>query len=445
MTAATAAAVDAGHKVRGGSALSVALARASPAEAPGYTTSPADSPGLPSSLPASCGAGWLSSSLGSTQPASPAVGSCGTAVSPASQQQGAQPPHGGAQAQQQQQKQRVAAQPPSQSQPHAAHSRSRLLPFLGACFGGGSLPHSDSSVRPQPAVSASEVGIRPCFYWLHEDGPGGMNEAERMCAEANARWLKSDCQDDAVVIEHFGGLRHQTFAGVFDGHGPYGRAAAKFASTRLPQLLAAKAGAGAASERKRLRAMREAFLEVHAAMQDISQAGFDASLSGTTACCVLVVGRKVLVASTGDSRCVVARRKLGSHGHSHSLHHSSSGSQSHGHSSTSSGGCGAADGSSDVEVVPLTWDAKPSLPEEEKRIAQSGGVVKQLLDEHGERVGAFRVFSRGDDVLPVRSSSSKLRGAACFWPGCTDFCLSFFGQHLRARSTERTNLKCVYC
>lgn len=73
------------------------------------------------------------------------------------------------------------------------------------------------------------------------------------------------------MIEHFGGLRHQTFAGVFDGHGPYGRAAAKFASTRLPQLLAGKAGAGAASERKRLRAMRDAFLEVNAAMQDAGQ------------------------------------------------------------------------------------------------------------------------------------------------------------------------------
>lgn len=190
MTAATAAAVDAGHKVRGGSALSLALARASPADAPGYTTSPADSPGLPASLPASCGAGWLSSSLGSTQPASPAVGSCGTpAAAPASQQQGAQPPHSEAQQQQQPQ-----PRPLPPSLPHASHSRSRLLPFLGACFGGGSLPHNDSSVRPQPAVSASEVGIRPCFYWLHEDGPGGMNEAERMCAEANARWLKSDCQ-----------------------------------------------------------------------------------------------------------------------------------------------------------------------------------------------------------------------------------------------------------
>ena len=147
-----------------------------------------------------------------------------------------------------------------------------------------------------------------------------------------------------MVIEHFGGLRHQTFAGVFDGHGPYGRAAAKFASTRLPQLLAAKAGACGGSERKRLRAMREAFLEVNAGMQDMAQAGFDASLSGTTACCMLVVGPKVLVASTGDSRCVVARRKAG----------------------------GAPGEGGGVEVVPLTWDAKPSLPDERRRIAQHG-------------------------------------------------------------------------
>jgi serine/threonine protein phosphatase PrpC len=39
-----------------------------------------------------------------------------------------------------------------------------------------------------------------------------------------------------VVIEHFAGQTHLTFAGVFDGHGPYGRHAAKFASTRLPQV-----------------------------------------------------------------------------------------------------------------------------------------------------------------------------------------------------------------
>lgn len=57
------------------------------------------------------------------------------------------------------------------------------------------------------------------------------------------------------MIEHFGGQAHQTFAGVFDGHGPYGRNAAKYASTRLPQLVAARLGA-AGSDRKRLKALR---------------------------------------------------------------------------------------------------------------------------------------------------------------------------------------------
>lgn len=38
-------------------------------------------------------------------------------------------------------------------------------------------------------------------------------------------------------------------------------------------------------------------------------------------------------------------------------------------------------------------------------------MVKQLLDEHGERVGAYRVFSRGDDVLPVRVHAEASAGA----------------------------------
>lgn len=306
------------HKVRGGSALSAALCKASPSLA---KNSPADSATSsdPGASAASGVAAWLAS--------------------------------GGA--------------APSEPQPQ----QRRRLPFL-SCFGGaGGFPHN-SAASSLPAVSSSEVGIRPCFYWL--EAP--VSAEDRACAEANARWLKSDCQDDAVVIEHFGGLPHQTFAGVFDGHGPWGRGAAKFASTRLPQLLASKAAGAGGSERKRLRALREAVLEVDAAMRDMAQTGFDASLSGTTACCALVVGRRVLVASTGDSRCVVARRGPGGL----------------------------------TEVVPLTWDAKPSLPEEQKRIAASGGVVKQLLDECGQRVGAHRVFSRGDDVLPGLAMSRSL-------------------------------------
>lgn len=374
------------HKVRGGSALSLALARSSPpldlvkssptdSDASALTSSHArlslsDASGLEWPSPAPSPA---TAAAGSQFAAAAAAAAIALAKEGAAGQQrllghsaatGPQAAAAAAALQQQQQ----------QQEEHDCPRQRRRLPFL-ACFGSTGVLGEDPSVRYQPAVSSSEVGIRPCFYWLESP----LSEEDRMCAEANARWLKSDCQDDAVVIEHFAGQQHQTFAGVFDGHGPHGRASAKFASTRLPQLLAAKAAAGGggscfASERKRQRAMREAFLEVNASMRDYSQVGFDASLSGTTACCALVVGQKVLVASTGDSRCVVARR--GANG--------------------------------DLEAVPLTWDAKPSLPEEQKRIAMAGGVVKQLLDERGQRCGAYRVFSRGDDVLPGLAMSRSL-------------------------------------
>lgn len=93
-------------------------------------------------------------------------------------------------------------------------------------------------------------------------------------------------------------------AGVFDGHGPHGRCAAKYASTQLPALLAASpALASRGGDKKRLRAMREACCSVDAAMQNPAACGFDASLSGTTACFAVVCGRKVYLANAGAAGC----------------------------------------------------------------------------------------------------------------------------------------------
>ena len=87
---------------------------------------------------------------------------------------------------------------------------------------------------------------------------------------------------------------------MFDGHGPHGRCAAKFASTRIPALLAASpAMASRGGDKKRLRAMREACVAVDADMRLQEACGFDASLSGTTACFAVVCGRRVYLANTG--------------------------------------------------------------------------------------------------------------------------------------------------
>lgn len=252
--------------------------------------------------------------------------------------------------------------------PGSKAGSSGRLSFLSACFSpGGSATESqllgEETVTNTPTC---EVGIRPSFYWV--DGP--TSDEQREEAEASYRFLKADCQDEACVMHNFAGIPGLTFVGVFDGHGPHGRAAAKFACRNLPKALARQSAAlKSRSERKRLRAMHEACRTVNEAMQDESQSQFDASMSGTTACFALVVPpNRVLLANVGDSRCVLARRATGS------------------------GGA--------VQAVPLTVDAKPSLPEETRRILASGGVVRQLRDESGNRHGAYRVFRRGDDVLP---------------------------------------------
>jgi len=268
----------------------------------------------------------------------------------------------------------IAAGPAQQSVLRFGSSGSRLS-FL-SCFSSSSkkttaLLGEDEEFAPQQQATC-EVGIRPSFYWV--DSPS--SEEQRLEVEATMRFVKADCQDEACVLQNFARVPGLMFIGVFDGHGPNGRAAAKFASERLPAALAAQMSTQRGrSERKRLKAMREACRIVDAGMRDVKQAGFDSSLSGTTACFALVEGSRVLLANVGDSRCVLARQ--------------------------------TADGEG-VEGVPLTKDAKPELPDETRRIVASGGVVRQLLDESGRRCGAFRVFRRGDDVLPGLAMSRSL-------------------------------------
>lgn len=193
------------HKVRGGFALSLALSRASPAAvADGLgKSSPADSADSPHQLPSPPAleqhtpAAWQPG----PQPVEPGSRSpCSYSL----QAQLRQLTHSAATAPQAAQKQKQAAaakqgqgqahlppvSPPAPAPLQEQHSHRRRLPFL-ACFSpGGRVLGDDPSPTAHPAVSASEVGIRPCFYWLESP----VSEEDRLHAEANARWLKSDCQ-----------------------------------------------------------------------------------------------------------------------------------------------------------------------------------------------------------------------------------------------------------
>lgn len=108
-------------------------------------------------------------------------------------------------------------------------------------------------------------------------------------------------QDAFCAHVCFGGDPEQHLLGVFDGHGEFGSQAAQFARDRVPgNLLASGHFAGNPAL-----AMHNAMV---AANMQCHQADFDDSMSGTTAVCLLVRGRQLLVANVGDSRAVLAER-----------------------------------------------------------------------------------------------------------------------------------------
>ena len=99
---------------------------------------------------------------------------------------------------------------------HAARLTASPPPRLTTCPRTSGVAADDSGGEElQSPVMAADVGIRPSFYWL--DSPA--SEEERLLAEQSARWMKSDCQDDALVIRGFGGQPWQTFAGEWGGEG----------------------------------------------------------------------------------------------------------------------------------------------------------------------------------------------------------------------------------
>ncbi|KAK2078253.1 hypothetical protein QBZ16_004122 [Prototheca wickerhamii] len=282
----------------------------------------------------------------------------------------------------------LAAQGSGEHSHHGA-SRAPLRGFFSAlrAVAHGLMPHGAADAAapraPEPAFGAVEAAVRPALYWL--GGQGGAaraaDESEdedaahaRLQEAASAsRWLKSDCQDEVAVVRDFAGVPGQLFVGVFDGHGPFGRAAACFAARALPGLMAdsgAFSGAGACPAEREL-AAAAACVAVHAEMAS-GRAGFDPAMSGTTACFAVLCGCEVMLGNVGDSRAVVVRRA--------------------------------------AREAPRP--AKAPSTRQSARVEAAGGEVRRLLDGDGLPAGAARVFARGDAMSPGLAMSRSLGDAA---------------------------------
>ena len=110
---------------------------------------------------------------------------------------------------------------------------------------------------------------------------------------------------------------------------------------------------------------------------EIEHQGFDPSRSGTTCIIIIQILHHIICANTGDSRAVVVYDK--------------------------------DDNLFNSQIYPLSYDCKPELPNEKKRIMESGGVVEKAYfsdDEDVENSGPYRVWAKGEDYPGLAMSRS---------------------------------------
>ncbi|MED6130322.1 hypothetical protein PIB30_000219 [Stylosanthes scabra] len=171
-------------------------------------------------------------------------------------------------------------------------------------------------------------------------------------------------QDRVLVWEEFGCQGDMMLCGIFDGHGPWGHLVARRVRKLVPAFLLCNWQKSVASTSLDLDIKLEAdefihgfdvwkqsYLKSYAAIdQDLKHhTGIDSFRSGTTALTIIKQGDYLITANLGDSRAVLATT------------------------------------SEDGKLIPiqLTTDLKPNLPEEAKRITESGGEVYCMEDEEG--------------------------------------------------------------
>ncbi|KAK9947785.1 hypothetical protein M0R45_003390 [Rubus argutus] len=109
-------------------------------------------------------------------------------------------------------------------------------------------------------------------------------------------------QDSFCIHTPFGTNPDDHFFGVFDGHGEFGAECSQFVKRKLCENLLRNNK----FQVDAVEACHDAFLATNSQLHDDI---VDDSMSGTTAITVLVRGRKIYIANSGDSRAVIAERR----------------------------------------------------------------------------------------------------------------------------------------
>lgn len=138
---------------------------------------------------------------------------------------------------------------------------------------------------------------------------------------------------------------------VADGHGIYGHQISQLVAKNLSKYL---------ENFIRSLNVEEAFQLSYLKLQQlISDSSINSSCSGTTLVSILLRNNELICANAGDSRAILGRRNT--------------------------------EGKK-WELIELSRDHKPSLPDERDRIMKMGGRIDTFKDEKGNPLGPERVW-----------------------------------------------------
>ena len=195
--------------------------------------------------------------------------------------------------------------------------------------------------------------------------------------------LKKINQDTYLMEKNINGVINFNVFGVLDGHGVNGHYASNFVKRYLISKIKSHPLI------KNLQTPKEIYKQLTSngyqiiaklfldADVQIAKEKFNSEMSGTTVVLVIQLGEHLICANAGDSRAILVYDDS----NSNSL--------------------------LDTKIYLLSYDCKPDLPYEKKRIEANGGVVAQIIDEDDlQPWGPFRVWVKGEEYPGIAISRS---------------------------------------
>jgi serine/threonine protein phosphatase PrpC len=199
-------------------------------------------------------------------------------------------------------------------------------------------------------------------------------------------------QDLYLVQINFINIEGFNLYGVLDGHGENGHKVAIFTRDFIIDKLTSffnKHKVDSLFEiypllkKNNFSIIKDIYQEID---NELLNQNFNSNFSGTTCIIVFQIGDKLICSNIGDSRAIlIYTSKI-----------------------------------EDIDLLStkiyeLSYDQKPDIPKEKKRIYSMGGIVDQMLDNKGKRNGPFRVWDGNNNYpgLAMSRSIGDLKGKKC--------------------------------